>query len=348
MHCTGDIELVVKHFGAEQLVFGMGPRCHNGAAIASLIRADISEKERNLIASGNVEKLLAPSKAKKTCSAVRLNPITSGKSELWKTFLQGKKLEVDIVDAHMHIGPSAGYVVENQTEDDQIQLALKTMDRIGIKKAIVSGFQALLGDAVKGNDLINQKLAPHSDRLVAYVGFNPFFDKELIARFPEYFSGKVFVGFKTLCSYWDVPITDIRFKPMWEYAEEHCMPVLSHSWGGPLDEPKLFKDLAKNYPNVAFLIAHSAGTNKGRMDLEELVPHYPNIYMEWCGSFCSNILWEETLKKAPAEQIVFGTDAMAHNIYWELGRLLSLDVSDDAAIIKILGKNMQKILSKRK
>ncbi len=347
MHVTGDIELVVKHFGADRLVFGIGPRCHNGAAIASLMRADISENERSLIAYGNIEKLLASARKKKTASPA-LSPITSAKLSLWKEFLQGKRLEIDIIDAHFHIGPSAGYVLENKTEDEQIQLALNIMNKVGMNKAIASGLQALLGDAVKGNDLIEEKFAPYSDRLVAYLGFNPFFANELVARFDKYFSSKVFVGFKTLCSYWGVPITDKRFKPMWEYAEKHHLPVLSHSWGGQLDGPKLFKDLAKDYPNVAFLIGHSGGTNEGRTDLEEIAPNYPNIYMEWCGSFCSNILWEDTLKRVSIDQIVFGTDAMVHNIYWELGRLLSLDITDEEPIVKILGKNMKKILSRRK
>jgi hypothetical protein len=42
-----------------------------------------------------------------------------------------------------------------------------------------------------------------------------------------------------------------------------------------------------------------------------------------------------------------GTDAMAHEINWELARLLSLDVSDKV-LIPILGGNMRRILAMRR
>jgi len=80
--------------------------------------------------------------------------------------------------------------------------------------------------------------------------------------------------------------------------------------------------------------------------MEELAPGQSNVYMEWCGSFCSTRRWEETLKTIPARQIVFGTDAMVHGFEFELGRLLSMDVPDET-LVPILGANMRRILAMR-
>jgi predicted TIM-barrel fold metal-dependent hydrolase len=220
------------------------------------------------------------------------------------------------------------------------------MDRVGIRTFIVSGMQALLGAAVEGNALLESVLRPHADRISGYFTFNPFYAAELVSRFDACFAGPVFVGFKTLCDYWRVKITDARFTPMWQYASRHRLPVLSHTWGGPNDTPALFNDLARRYPRIPFLLGHSGGGADGRSEAEALARECPNVYLEWCGSFCNACSWEETLRTVDPRQVVFGSDAMAHAFDWELGRLLSLDVPDDV-LLPILGGNMRRILAQR-
>jgi predicted TIM-barrel fold metal-dependent hydrolase len=266
---------------------------------------------------------------------------------LWPRFLEGKPLGVDVVDAHGHLGPSGGYILEAQEERQQLKACLQSMDAIGIQTFILSGMQALMGSPVEGNDLIETILRPYSDRIVGYLAFNPFYASELTPRFDAYFKGPVFKGFKTLCSYWRVDITDPRFEPMWAYANRHHLPVLNHTWDGGFNGPAMFKDLVKRYPNISFLLGHSGGGDQGREEAEALAQKHSNVYLEWCGSFCSTVLWEDTLKRVNPRQVVFGTDAMVHGFEWELARLLSLDIPD-SVLKPILGGNMRRILAQRK
>jgi len=341
LHTAGGIELVVKHFGAERLLFGTGPKAHNAAAVAALARADISAGERRLIAHGNLDRLTGLSTRAVPAAAPRPG------HTLWTRFLSGKPLPGDLVDAHGHIGPSGGYVLEAQEEKPQIRAALKTMDATGIRTMIVSGSAALLGSPVAGNDLLATVLRPYGDRFGGYVAFNPCYADEIVPHFDRYFAGPLFLGFKTLCDYWRVPITDKRFEPMWRYANRRRLPVLSHTWDGPYDSPAMFTHLAKRYPHVSFLLGHSGGGDNGRREAVALARQQPNVYLEWCGSFCSSVPWEETLRQVKPQQVVFGTDAMGHDIHWELGRLLSLDVPD-AVLKPILGANVRRILALRK
>ncbi len=340
LHTTGVLELLVRHFGAERVVFGTGYRSHQGAAIAALVRADLSERERSLIGSGNFERLLGRVFAGDATSA------TGEHGGLWKNCLAGDRIGVEIVDAHGHIGPSAGFVLESHFEEVQTGQAIMQMDSLGISTMVVSGLQALFGDPVAGNDLVERVLDPHGDRFKGYAVFNPNHEKELVAHFERWFSGGFFVGFKILCSYWQVPCTDQRFKPIWEYAQQHRLPVLMHTWSDPFNSPAMFRDLLREYPDISFLFGHSGGVDAGRREMEEVAVEHLNAYMEWCGSFCSTILWEETLRKVPPRQIVFGSDAMPHSLVWELGRLLSIDVPDPV-IQPILGDNMRRILGRR-
>jgi predicted TIM-barrel fold metal-dependent hydrolase len=341
LHTFQAIELLVKHFGADRLVFGTGLKSHNGAAIGALARADITEAQRKKIAHGNLDRLTGLKSANLPL------PSPWKANTLWPRFLEGKPLGIDVVDAHGHLGPSAGYVLEAQEERQQLKACLHAMDAIGIQTFILSGMQALMGSPVEGNDLIESLLRPHADRIVGYLAFNPFYASELTPKFDAYFKGPVFKGFKTLCSYWRVDITDPRFEPMWAYANRHHLPVLNHTWDGGYNNPAMFKDLVKRYPNVSFLLGHSGGGDQGRQEAEALAQKHSNVYLEWCGSFCSTVLWEDTLRRVNPRQVVFGTDAMAHGFEWELARLLSLNVPD--SILKpILGGNMRRILALRK
>lgn len=341
MHTFDAVELIVDRFGADRVVFGTGYKAHNGAAIAALARANITENQRRLIACGNLERLTGL----KPCSPVAADE-TPGNT-LWSRFLAGRPLGVDTIDSHAHAGPSGGYVLKAQEEAKQIKLALKTMDSVGIDTMIISGLQALMGGPVEGNDLLESFLTPVSARLKGYVTFNPFYAKELVPRLDRYFAGSVFVGFKTLCDYWNIPINDPRFNPMWEYANRHRLPVLNHTWDGVRDTPAMLTDVVKRYPHVQFLLGHSGGGSAGREEAVTLARNNKNVFLEWCGSFCCTTPWEDTLSQVGPRQVVFGTDAMAHDINWELGRLLSLNVPD-TVLVPILGGNMRRILAMRR
>lgn len=341
MHSFGAVEMAVKEFGASRVLFGTGPKSHGGAAIGALARATLTPPQRERIAHGNLDRLcgLKPARA--------LTPIRWRANTLWPRFLAGQPLDVDVVDAHGHVGAAAGYVLEAQDERAQIKRALAEMDALGIRTFFVSGMQALNACPVAGNERVEQVLRPHHDRILGYVAFNPCYAAALIPRLDGYFRGTVFKGFKTHCAYWQVDITDKRYAPMWAYADRYRLPVLSHTWDGPYNTPSMFKHLVKRYPNVAFLMGHAGGGNQGRAEAEALAHAHPNVYLEWCGSFCSTVCWEDTLQRVSPRQVVFGTDAMLHGFAWELARLLSLDVSD-AVLALILGGNMRRILARRR
>jgi len=221
------------------------------------------------------------------------------------------------------------------------------MDGLGQKTMILSGLNALLGDPVEGNEALARTLASRPGRFLMYVAFNPFYAKELVPLFDRYFADPRVAGFKLLPSYWQSPLTDSRFVPMWEYADRRRLPVLIHSWAKGIDSPYMLREIAGRYPGVSFLLGHSGGGTEGRHEAEEMAAKFPNVYLEWCGSFTTPVPWEETLRKVNPGQVVFGTDAAAHDTHWELGRLLSLDVPDDI-IRPILGATMRAILARRR
>ena len=220
------------------------------------------------------------------------------------------------------------------------------MDRLGIETSVCSGLEALLGEPIEGNRLLEQGAAPHGERFKGYLAFNPLYAKPLVAAFDAFFARDFFVGFKALCDYWKVPVDDPRFNPAYEYANRHRLPFLLHTWQGSYDSPAMLKDVVKRYPDAVFILGHSGGPDRGRREAEELAIENPNVYLEFCGSFTGTIPWEETIGRVGNDRVLFGTDAVLHDPVWELGRFVSIDLPAET-LRPILGDNMRRLLAAR-
>jgi uncharacterized protein len=330
-----NIEKIVDMFGVERLLFGIGLKSSNGASIATLMRARISDNDRELIAHGNLERLLGIGEYKSSDKTGNMKTAGGGNT-LWSKLLAGKSLNVDIIDAHGHLGDS-----------EEITDLIKGMDDLGIKSMIASGWEALASEPVKGNFTLAKNTRPFGSRYLGYLTFHPDYCKELEMKFDEFFSDPFFVGFKLLNHYWSVKVTDKRFDAVWKYSDLHRLPILLHTWNDDYDSPSMLKDIVKEYKNAFFILGHSGGLDEGRLEAEELVAENPNVYLEFCGSYLSTILWEDTIKKLGNRQILFGTDSTAHSQTRDLGRFLSIDLPDET-LIPMLGANMRKIMAMRK
>ena len=343
LHVTDDLEILHERFGAERILFGAGERANYGAAIAALAAAEIPQAAKEKIARGNLERLLGLDPS----GAIALGRSSLTDSPLWQNALAGKPLDEPVIDAHVHLGASGGYVLKRNDLDSQLPHAVALAGRVGVKTMIVSGLNALIGEPVSGNAELEEKLSPHGELFKGYVGFNPKYADALAGRLDDYFSRPFFVGFKTLCDYWRVPITDPRFKPMLDYADKHRLPILNHTWNGTFDSPAMFTDIVREYPDSQFILGHSGGGNAGRAEAEKLANENANVWLEWCGTFCSTIPWEDSFTRVGPEKMIFGSDAFCHNLTWELGRMLSMDIPEER-IRPMLGDHMRAILAKRR
>ncbi|MEO6906899.1 MAG: amidohydrolase family protein [Abditibacteriaceae bacterium] len=343
MHSDQTLEWMVKYFGAERILFGGGPDSHNGAAIASLVHAEISDNEKILIASKNLQRLLGLEQLAPT-GITPLSPAREDKP-LWNAYLRGEKLEVDIVDAHAHPTAMGGWLRETVDPDALAARMARVMDRIGINVMCMAGVRACFGDALVDHVENETRLGVMGGRFLGYVTFNPYLADQIEPCLDDYFSRDYYIGFKLLNDYWGLPITDAVFAPMWRYADRHSLPILMHTWVGPNDDPAMLSEIAPAHPNAILILGHSGGSN--HKSAIALAKANPNVYLEWCGCFCSGQRWEEVIAEVGTQQVLFGSDAAAHNLDWELGRMLSLDLPDET-LIPILGSNMRNILARRR
>ncbi|MDD5678024.1 MAG: amidohydrolase family protein [Kiritimatiellae bacterium] len=342
LHMRDTIELLTENFGATRVLFGIGYKSHYGAAIAALMHARLDDAQRDEIAHGNIERLL---KLDPLTGKITRPPALLQQKPLWNVLREGKPIkDVEIIDAHGHSPPhTRGWVIRQQDYQSGIAALIAQMDRLGVRRLILSPEAALFGENYRGNREVEDILLKHGDRFSGYLVFNPLYAGEMIPRLDEFFQRGFFVGFKLLPSYWKIPATDPRYQPVWEHADRHQRPILLHTWDDKYNSPALLKDIVMQYPHATFILGHSGGGTAGRLEAEALAQAHPNVYLEFCGTFTTPRPFETSLQLVGKNRVLFGSDTAAHDQAWELGRYLSMPLPD-ADLIPGLGANMRKIL----
>lgn len=337
-HAADRTEIFCEYYGAERVLLTLGHRAVGGAALGAVLRAKFSTVEKEAILFRNISKL---------CNLPEPSALPEPKFEppAWRNFLEHGHPGQEVIDCHGHLGPVAGWAVRDQEENVQIPRKLAEMSDQKLRYFIFSHLWALMGHPLEGNQIAEQQILETTDpRLLAYFVYNPRYAEALkpyLAKVPR---SRVFIGFKVLCSYWKVRVDDAGFDPMWEIADEFCLPVLIHTWEGAYDRPALLEPIARRFPNVRLLLAHCGGTDDGRTEAEQMVREYPHAYLEWCGSFFSHKPWSEPLREVGSRKLLFGTDGVFHNHDWELARLLSAPLEDED-FRRILHDNFWEIIS---
>ena len=342
-------EHFIKSYGVERLIFGTGYKSNNGASIASLAHAEISPDHAQLIAHGNLERMLG---IESPLSGTR--PVIGDR--LWHRLLRHEQLGPDIVDGHTHMSRTLVKWEDHAQTDigSHAKQALRSMDRMGVSSMIIAEYTTYDPDLSIGKTWMENHLSQYGDRFHGYfpgLAFVSINEDKLIPRIDDLFSRQYYVGLKMHNSHWSIPVTDPRFEPVWKYADKHRLPILLHTWNDKYDAPGMLTDIVTRYPNAIFILGHSG--NADRIDAEMLTLEHPNVYLEWCGSFLNPTDWRDTLDRLGNRRLVYGSDFISweeqwgHDPAWEMGRLLSLDVPDET-LIPILGENMRKILAQRR
>ncbi len=301
------ISFICAHWGAERLLFGTGmPVFAPGAARAALAYADISGSERQLIASGNLERLLGSSP---TASL----PEQPGRSSIMAAADRGEPLDskVRILDCHGHIAPVGFDGVNGLTLGPQDgHSIIKRLDRVGIETLCVSSWEIMGGDANKGNLEAAATADSYPGRIVPYAAVNPNYPEDWDKLVDECFKRRNFFGFKPYPTSMRRAISDPAYRDMLRFADKNTLPVLCHFGFEPLAgvSPGELRMLAPRFPGAQFIIAHSGASYRLADSVVDLAVEFDNIWLEINYTSVPFRMISHLVKNAGVENVLFGTD----------------------------------------
>lgn len=333
------LEFWCQRAGHERLLFGSEALKKSiGAARALIDYSELSDVQRRAIAGENLQRLLRLDEPPPPY------PADLPADPLLKKALSGEPVADSVViDAHAHIlqqdTHGAAMVVMPRGDARGV---VERNRKLGVTKTCVSAWTAIWTDYKLGNEDTRQALIDFPEQIVGYAVLDPNYVTDWQAESRYYYEDCGFQGMKPYWPRMAIPYNDPRFKPWWEYGNAHHLFALMH----PSENFKAeMMDLAQNFPNITFLLAHSGWTWKTAREHVELARTFPNCFLEITFTSVLNGSIEYMVREAGAERVIYGSDAPMRDPAPQFGWVVYADISE-AAKRMILGENMQKILNR--
>lgn len=249
-------------------------------------------------------------------------------------------MNTPVIDFHNHVGRWANYFM-----DDHAETFLRIMDAAGVDRACV--FNIFHGAAWRCNDSVAAFVARHPERFIGFAFVTPHYPEEAIPELERAFDQLNMKGLKIYPPYFNKPVTDPAWFPIFEWANERGIVLISHTSCFPGVEegcqPSMFIELAQRFPRVRWVLGHSGVTDIGNIQAVEAARTCPNIYLETCTSYGKEGTIEFLVEGAGADRILYGSDMPLIDARLQLGRIVTADISDEAKQ-QILGLNALRLL----
>lgn len=271
-------------------------------------------------------------------------------SPITKEYLEnGYSKTCPIIDMHTHFGP----FYRHHMPAANINKMIEILKKCGVKR-IVSVPHQSFSDAVYGNSIMQEVIDSYPEYFLGYWCINPNYQDIIKRDLSNFDKFRGFVGFKFIPDYHTYPLTGLKYKPVLEFANEHKLLILVHTWGGSsFNSPQMVLEIAKEYPDVRFIMGHSG---YGDWELSvSIARDLPNVYLELTAVYVAhdfsmlpggsgtpvqllsclsvNGIIEYMVGIASSKKIVFGTDLPWYSPHFAAGAILFARIGDEQNMI---------------
>ena len=237
-----------------------------------------------------------------------------------------------IIDTHVHLGSISKFWFY----DVSVKKLLYVMDSLNIKFAINAHSESLMHQRyVKGAKESLSAFEQSNGRIFSYHIYNPRHSNECIEVIDKYHRNDVFKGIKIHPSFHETAAYHLSYQPIWEYAWQQNMPIMSHTWGisqynaaQRFSLPENFIEYIKKYPDVKFICAHAGGRGQSIKKAAGMAAEYDNVYLDIAGDVFNYGLIEFLVNKCSSKKIMFGSDALWFSPAAQIGMILSGDFNN--------------------
>lgn len=252
-------------------------------------------------------------------------------------------MNTPVIDMHGHVVKHAIWGAH-----DDPDTYLRILDAAGIDRAPVSS--PTYGDVRYCNDTVAKFVALHPDRFMGVAYVRPRDGEKAIDELERAFDelGMIFLKLVPTDNY-GFPIDGPGHAPILEWCNNRDIIVKSHTsynsvpGGDTFSAPWRFIGLAKQYPRIRWILAHSGNGTEGQEQAIEAAQSSRNIYLETCSSWANHGSIERIVSGAGEDRVLFGSDMPLMDARFQLARIVTAKISREAKR-KILGLNAIELL----
>ena len=195
-----------------------------------------------------------------------------------------------IVDAHSHLSELTRF----RTPDTSMHGMLSLMDHLGIDVAInihAAGIMGYYNEAYDESVVVYEQ---SGGRLPFCMTFSPVYRQDSLAVIKAATDHPGFVGVKIHPVFERVMPDDPAYEPVWQFAAERGVPIVTHSWAAVDYNPSQrfavasdFDTYVARYPQVVLILGHAGGRYSGHVAAAELARKHPNVQLDLSGDVYS-------------------------------------------------------------
>lgn len=236
-------------------------------------------------------------------------------------------LDYKVIDMHNHMGLEYCLYYPDHDADGMV----KAMDESGIELIVSAPCEDLFDGSGK-REQITDAMKRHPDRIRGYYSVNPLLGVDINEIERAFKENPGYVGLKLLPDYHRTNLNGEVYEPVFRFANQHKMLVLSHTWGISMNGESCnsadkIADILEKYPDITFLMGHSI---QGQVEEAiEIANTFKGAYLDLCDTCRLNGVVEKMVKKAGSEKVIFGTDAPMQGYHFQMGAVIGARISKE-------------------
>lgn len=242
----------------------------------------------------------------------------------------------EIIDFHGHVG--RWDIFEMNDDADEI---LRAMDAAGIDRSCL--FNIFHPDGTTGNDQTAAFVARYPDRFIGFAYVSPVMPECIVPELERAIDKLGFLAIKIYPPYTPWPLNEPVWDPIYRFADDRGLAVISHTGVGETCSPVYIEDIAGRYPNANFVIGHSGNSEPYRSQAIQAARRFPNVYLETCSTFREPGVIERLVAEAGVDRVVFGSDVPLMDPRPQLGKIITAKISDREKR-RVLAENAKRLL----
>jgi len=253
---------------------------------------------------------------------------------------------VKVINAHDHLHHHG---IKDWSEMDR--RVIEAADKLGVDQICCSILPPERPTTIEGfrqcNQWLLEAMRRFPKRILGYVFVNPGYQKEALDEVRRYVEDHSFFGVKL---YNDYVVTEPVLEPLLDLAARMRIPILQHAGHASRpnsSQPRIsdgghLAEVARKFPETMLICAHICGGGDWEWTAKSL-RNAKSVYLDTSGSVIDEGTVEFAVRMLGADRVLFACD-----MSWTagIGHIRGAELSEEDRR-KILGGNMQRILSRR-
>lgn len=333
-------EFMAEKVGVDRLLLGTEwPFKSPGAARSFVDYCELSDEDKAKVAGGNLARLLKLDRLPGDYPAQDQGPIL----ERAKRGLPVDHLPV--IDPHTHVLHDglmgSGFIAIPHGDAAHM---IRRNRRLGVDRFCCSSWIGIWIDYARGNALLHDLTTRYPNDVIGYATIDPKKSDDAAADIRLCHDVYGFPGLKPYNPRVGLPYNDRLYDPWYEKGNAIGAFVKLHQAAiGDrfLDE---VADIATRYPNMHYLLAHSAWTWEVARSRVAFAREHPNVYLDLTFTSVLHGVVEYFVDEGLADRVLYCTDAPMRDAIPQFGWVVYSRISEEDKA-KILGGNMLRVLA---